>query len=66
MIHNAKLPLHFWAEAVNTAVYLHNHSPTATVKDKTPFECWFNGKPDMRVFGCVCYMHVPNGGVKNL
>ena len=64
MIHHAKLPLHFWAEAVNTAVYLHNRSPTATLKDKTPFECWFDKKPDisnLRVFGCVCYMHVPNG-----
>ena len=64
MIHHAKLPLHFWAEAVNTAVYLHNRSPTAILKDKTPFKCWCNEKPDisnLRAFGCVCYMHVPDG-----
>ena len=47
MIHHAKLPIQFWAEAVNTAVYLHNHSPTAALKDKTPFECYFNKKPDI-------------------
>ena len=64
MIHHAKLPIQFWAEAVNTAVYLHNRSPTTALKDKTPFECYFNKKPDisnLRVFGCVCYMLVPHG-----
>ena len=69
MIHHAKLPLQFWAEVVNTAVYLHNRSPTVALKDKTPFECWFGRKPDisnLRVFGCVCYMHVPDGQRRKL
>ena len=69
MIHHAKLPLQFWAEAVNTAVYLHNRSPTVALKDKTPFECWFGRKPDisnLRVFGFVCYMHVPDGQRREL
>ena len=69
MIHHAKLPLQFWAEAVNTAVYLHNRSPTVALKDKTPFECWFGRKPDifnLRVFGFVCYMHVPDGQRRKL
>ena len=69
MIHHAKLPLQFWAEAVNTAVYLHNRSPTVALKDKTSFECWFGRKPDisnLRVFGCVCYMHVPDGQRRKL
>jgi len=64
MIHNAKLPLHFWAEAVNTAVYLHNCSPIYTLEDKAPFEYWFHEKPEISnllVFGFVCYMHMPNG-----
>ncbi len=42
MIFHAKMPLNFWAEAVNTAVYLHNRSRlTSSLKHKTPFECWF-------------------------
>ena len=63
MIYHAKVPLKFWAEAVNTAVYLRNRSPTSALKDKTPFECWFGEKPDvsnLRVFGCICFVHTPN------
>ena len=64
MIHHAKLPIQFWAEAVNTAVCSHNRSPTAALKDRTLFECYFSKKLDisnLRVFGCVCYQHVPQG-----
>ena len=35
MIHKAGLPLNFWAEAVATAVYLHNRSPTGCIKEAT-------------------------------
>ena len=46
IIHSAGLPLSFWVEAVNTAVYLHNRSPTSSLKDSTPYEYWHNEKPD--------------------
>ena len=62
MLHHAKLPLVFWAEAVQTAVYLRNRSPTVALENKTPFECWYGRKPDvsnMRVFGSLCYVHIP-------
>ena len=38
MIYSAELPLSVWAEAVVTAVYLRNRSPTASVKDSTRYE----------------------------
>ncbi len=60
MIFHAKMPLNFWAEAVNTAVYLHNRSPTSSLKDTTPFEYWFGKKPNvsnLKVFGCICFVH---------
>ena len=63
MLYHAHLPMKFWAEAVNTAVYIRNRSPTTSVKDKTPYECWFNAKPNVshfRVFGSQCYVHVPD------
>ena len=55
MLYHAHLPLSFWGEAVSTAVYLKNRSQTSCLKDITPFECWFNEKPDVsniNVFGC--------------
>ena len=63
MLYHAKLPLTFWAEAVNTAVYVRNRSPTVSLKSKTPFEHWFQKKPDvshMRVFGSLCFVHIPD------
>lgn len=63
MIYHANLPLEFWAEAVSTAVYLKNRSPTTHLKDIAPYECWFKEKPDVsiiKVFGCKSYIHVPD------
>ena len=62
MLSDSGLPKRFWAEALSTAVYLHNRSPTTSLKDKTPYEAWFGHKPDvnhLRVFGCDTYAHVP-------
>ena len=69
MLYHAKLPLSFWAEAVSTAVYIRNRSPTTSLVNKTPFECWFQKKPDvshMRVFGSLCYVHIPDSQRRKL
>ena len=61
MLHHAKLPTSFWAEAVSTAVYLRNRSPTVALSKKTPFECWYNVMPNLsnlRVFGCIANVHI--------
>ena len=50
MLAEAKLPGRFWAEAVATAVYLRNRSPTTAVKGMTPFEALTGEKP----LGCGC------------
>jgi hypothetical protein len=58
MLKCKKLPNKFWAEAVATAVYVLNISPTKSVWNKTPFEAWFERKPGvshLRVFGCIAY-----------
>lgn len=62
MMSHSKMPMEFWAEAVNTAVYLRNRSPTTSLKDITPYECLFNRKPDasnLKVFGCLAFAHIP-------
>lgn len=63
MLQEAGLPVHFWAEAVNTAVYLKNRSPTLAVKNMTPEEAWTGQKIDLRhlkVFGCRAFKHIPD------
>jgi hypothetical protein len=64
MLLGASLPQRFWAEAINTAVYLRNRSPTQALEGKTPFEAWHGQKPDighLRKFGCLAFLHVPDG-----
>jgi len=63
MLLEARLPESFWAEAVNTAVYLHNRSPTRSLEGVTPYEAWNGFRPDLsnlRVFGCDAYLFVPD------
>lgn len=57
MLKEAGLSIKYWAEAVNTAVYLKNRSPTKAVQDMTPEEAWTDMKVDLshlRVF-----VHIP-------
>ncbi len=64
MLSHAKLPNRYWAEAVSTAAYIRNRTPTTAIKeDKTPHERWYGRKPNVshfKVFGCVAYSHVPD------
>ncbi|CAL9001633.1 unnamed protein product, partial [Prunus brigantina] len=63
MMFEKSMPLEFWAEAVNTAVYILNRCPTKALDKKTPFEAYSGRKPaikHLRIFGSLCYAHVPN------
>ena len=69
MLGYSKLPHKFWAEALSTAVYLRNRSPTKAVEAMTPFEAWVGEKPNvghLRTFGCVAYAHVAKDERKKL
>jgi transposase InsO family protein len=62
MLHHSGLPKTFWAEAVRTAVYIINVTPTTAMEGKTPQEAWSGVKPSvahMRTFGCMAHAHVP-------
>lgn len=62
MLHTKNLALSFWAEAVNTAVYILNRAGPSPVKGKSPYQVWFNKDPSMdhlRIFGSEVYVHVP-------
>ena len=69
MLGYSKLPHKFWAEALSTAVYLRNRSPTKAVEAMTPFEAWVGEKPNvghLRTFGCVAYANVAKDERKKL
>lgn len=62
MIFDADLTKSFWAEAVATAAYIVNRSPTKGLTAMTPEEVWTGNIPDlnhMRIFGCRAMIHVP-------
>ena len=66
---NANLPHRFWAEALSTATFLRNRSPTKAVCGMTPHEAWTGEKPrvdGLRVFGCQAFVHVPKDERKKL
>jgi transposase InsO family protein len=57
------IPNSFWAEAVHTAAYLLNRSPTSALQHQTPFEAWHGWRPKVthfKIFGCIAYVHVPS------
>lgn len=61
-LHEKNLPRELWAEAVQCACHVINRLPPWPGKEKAPFEIMYNVKPNVnyfRVFGSICYVHVP-------
>ena len=63
------LPKAFWADAVNTTVYLINHGPSVPLEYRLPEEIW-SGKEvklaHLKVFGYVSYVHVKSNDCNKL
>lgn len=63
LLFHAKLPGPMWGEAVLTTTYLLNRTSTKAISpSRTPYELWYNKKPDLnhlKVFGCTAYVHIP-------
>ena len=47
MLHEARLPMSFWAEALHTLVYTLNRTPRSANPGITPYEAFFGVKPDV-------------------
>ena len=63
MLNEMNLPLYFWVDVVYTTVYIINRCQIASVHLKTPKEAWSWRKSNLshlKIFGCVCYVHVPD------
>ena len=62
MLADSELSKLFWAEALLTATYLRNRSPTTAISGRTPYEALYGEKLKveyLRVFGCAAYSHIP-------
>ena len=44
MLHDQDIPMHIWAEAARTTVYVQNHTPHRVLENKTPKEVFFGKK----------------------
>ncbi|WVZ48804.1 LOW QUALITY PROTEIN: hypothetical protein U9M48_000211 [Paspalum notatum var. saurae] len=61
MLKARNMPGTFWGEAVHTAVFVLNQSPTRSVAGKTPYEAWHGEKPAVHflcTFGCLAHAKV--------
>ena len=69
MLKEKQLAKNLWGEAVETATYVLNRCPTKQLANKVPEEVWSGRKPSvshMRVFGSLCYSHIPDQRRKKL
>ena len=63
------MPAAFWGEAVSTAVFILNRSPTKALQGKTPFEAWHGRKPSvafLRTLGYIGHIKVTKPGLGKL
>jgi hypothetical protein len=70
MLSEAKLPLAFWGEALQTYNFLLNILLSSTLNGSiTSFELWNGYKPDyshLRIFGCRAFVHIQGDQCKSL
>jgi hypothetical protein len=61
LLARANLPLKFWPEAFNTAIYLINRPLTGVLGGISPIEKLQGVKPDyysLQTFGCLCFPYL--------
>ena len=69
MLHDQGLPIHLWAKACNTTVYVQNRCPHRILGMSTPEEAFSGKGPDishLMIFGSPVYIHVTKDARKKL
>ena len=69
MLQGKSISTGFWDEAINTDVYLRNRSPTNKLELQTPFEVFYDYKPEispLRIFGCRAFADIPKDDMRKL
>ena len=62
MLSNSGLDKKFWVEAVRTACYLINRSPTTALDRGIPEEVWIGKNLNyyhLKILGCEAFVHIP-------
>ena len=62
MLDDQDLPMHLWAKATRTTVYVKNCTPHRLFENKTPEEAFSGEKQEvrhLRIFGFLAYIHIP-------
>ena len=61
VIHNQDLPMHLWAEATRTKIYVQNRLSHSALGFKIPEEMFSGKKPKvshLKIFGCLMFAHI--------
>ena len=69
MLKQKNLPYNFWGEAAMTSTHVLNRCRTKRLNSMVPKEAWSSNKPSIkhfRIFGSLCYRHVPDQKRKKL
>ena len=70
MLHHKNVAKHFWAEAINVAMYIRNRVTSRGIPSNvTPYQLWTGKKPNLehlRVFGSKCWYTIRENGLRKL
>lgn len=58
LLAKAHMPIRYWVEAFNTAMFLINRIPSKLLNNRSPWECLFHHPPDykfLKCFGCLFF-----------
>ncbi|KAE8915761.1 hypothetical protein PF005_g28154 [Phytophthora fragariae] len=68
LLYHRSMHLRWWAEAVNTAVFIINRTPNS-VNNVTAYEIWYGKRPNLKnvkIFGSTGFAHIPKEKRKKL
>ena len=62
IIHDQDLPMHLWAEATRTTMYVQNRLFHSSIGFSVPEQMYTRKKPEvihLKIFGFLVYVHIP-------